>query len=107
MWGGFKIDFDDQRADLLRDRRKSRCWIDDSRCADYKEEVADPQGLITAAQVFLPERFPKPDDMRPEQCMAQLARRQDGKRDLQVFRDDATARTANLPDVAVNFGEAL
>ena len=35
------------------------------------------------------------------------ARRQAGKRDLPVFRDDATARTANLPDVAVNFGEPL
>ena len=39
--------------------------------------------------------------------MTQVACRQDGKRDLPIFRDDATARTANLPDVTVNFGEAL
>ena len=39
--------------------------------------------------------------------MAQLARRQNGERDLPHFRDAATARTANLPDVAVNLGEAL
>ena len=64
-------------------------------------------GLITAPQIFLPERFPKPDDMRPEQGMAQPARRQDGKRDLPVSRDDATARTTNRPDIAVNFREAL
>jgi len=37
--------------------------------------------------------------------MALPARRQEMKRDLPVFRDDATARTANLPDVAVNFGQ--
>ena len=39
--------------------------------------------------------------------MTQAACRQNGKRDLPVFRDDATARTANFPDVTVNFGEPL
>ena len=66
---GTSADQPAQRADLLCYRRKACSGIDDSRCADHKEEVAGPQGLIAAAQVFLPERFPKPDDMRPEQSM--------------------------------------
>ena len=86
---------------------KTSSGIDDSRCPDHKEEIAATDGLITATQVFRPERFPKPDDMWPEQCTTQLALWQDGKRDLPVFRYGATVGTANLPDVAVNLGEAL
>ena len=39
--------------------------------------------------------------------MAQAAFRQNGQRDFPVFGDHTTARTANLPDVTVNFREPL
>ena len=39
--------------------------------------------------------------------MAQAAFRQNGERDIPVFGDNTTARTANLPDVTVNFREPL
>ena len=42
-----------------------------------------------------------------EQGMASLACWQDGERDLPIFRDHSAAGTANFPNVAVNFREAL